>query len=100
MTEDGTPVAYTVLRKGTPVTSLSGRRFGTVDRVIYDSKGDILHGIIIATAAGRRVVARDCIERMTTRQVRCSLSDEQVGALPPAPPGRRLKTKPWLVRGI
>ena len=55
MTEDGTPVAYTVLRKGTPVTSLSGRRFGTVDRVIYDSKGDILHGIIIATAAGRRV---------------------------------------------
>ena len=99
MTEEGTPVAYTALRKGTPVTSRSGRRFGTVDRVIDDSKGDILHGIIVATAAGRRFVARDCIERMTTTQVRCSLSDEQAGALPPAPPARRFKTKPWFVRG-
>jgi hypothetical protein len=99
VTEEGTPVAYTVLRKGTPVTSQSGRWFGTVDRVIDDSKGDILHGIIVATAVGRRFVARDCIERMATTQVRCSLSDEQTGALPPAPSGRRFKTKSWFVRG-
>lgn len=99
MIEDGRPVAYTALVKGTPVISQSGRLFGTVDRVLDDSQGDILHGIIVATAAGRRFVARDCIERMTTTQVRCSLTDEQVSELPPAPPGRRFKTRPWFLRG-
>lgn len=94
---DGRPVAYTALEKGTPVTSQSGRRFGTVDRVLDDSKGNILHGIVVATRAGHRFVARDFIEGMTTTQVRCSLTDEQVNALPVVPPVPR-RRKPWLAR--
>lgn len=101
VTEDGRPVAYSALEKGVPVISQSGRRFGTVDRVLDDSKGDILHGIVVATGAGPRFVARDYIERITTTQVKCSLTDEQVSELPEASgpaPGRRLKKK-WFAPG-
>lgn len=98
MSGDGRPVAYTALAKGTPVTSQSGRRFGTVDRVLEDSQGNILHGIVVATRAGQRFVARDSIEAMTTTQVRCSLTDEQMSALPPAASGQRRRRKGWLVR--
>lgn len=86
---DGRPVAYTALAKGTPVTSQSGRRFGTVGRVLDDSQGNILHGIVVSTRAGQRFVARDSIEAMTTTQVRCSLTDEQLSALPHAAGQRR-----------
>ena len=93
MSGDGRPVAFTALKKGTPVTSQSGRRFGRVDRVLDDSKGNILHGIVVATRAGNRFVGRDCIEGMTTAQVRCSLTDEQVSALPEAPHESRARMK-------
>jgi hypothetical protein len=96
--EEGVPVAYSALRKGVPVRSRSGRRFGTLESVLDDPKGGILHGIVVATGAGPRFVARDDIERMTTTQVTCSLTDEQAGALRPAPgagAGRRWRKMPW-----
>ncbi|MEW1812569.1 hypothetical protein AB0284_17920 [Pseudarthrobacter phenanthrenivorans] len=82
MKGEGTPIAYTALRKGTPVVSGSGRRFGAVDRVIDDASGSILHGIIVRTRQGRRFVARDSIIRMTTTEVECSVRDEEVADLP------------------
>ncbi len=81
---EGTPIAYTALRKGTPVLSASGLRFGAVDKVLDDATGSILHGIVVTTKEGRRFVARDSIVRMTTTQVQCSISDNEVGTLPPA----------------
>jgi hypothetical protein len=95
---EGRPVAYTALEKGTPVISQSGLRFGTLDRVLDDSRGNILHGIVVATRAGRRFVARDCIEAMTTTQIRCSLSGEQVNALPEVPSRPGSRRKPWPAR--
>jgi hypothetical protein len=92
------PVAYTALERGTPVTSKRGHTFGTLDRVLDDGKGNILHGIVVTTDRGLRFVARDSIELMTTRQIRCSLTDEQVGELPPAPSGRGIRTRPWFAR--
>lgn len=91
-------MAYTALAKGTPVTSQSGSRFGTVDQVLDDPKCGILHGIVVATAKGPRFVARDCIERITTAQVICSLTDEQVNDLPPAPLPQHFKTRPRFLR--
>lgn len=82
MSGEGTPIAYTALRKGTPVVSGSGQRFGAVDRVIDDASGSILHGIVVRTREGRRFVARDSITRMTTAQVECSVTDEEVADLP------------------
>jgi hypothetical protein len=95
--DEGRPVAYTALEKGTPVLSRSGRQFGVLDRVM-DDHGDILHGIAVTTAKGVRFVARDCIERMTTTQIRCSLTDEQVNQLPPAQPARRVRARRWFAR--
>jgi hypothetical protein len=39
---------------------------------------------VVATAAGLRFVDRDHVERITTSQVNCALSDEQAAALPAA----------------
>ena len=82
MSKEGRPVAYTALERGTPVLSQSGQRFGALDRVIGDDKGFILHGIVVRTGRGLKFVARDAIERMTTTQILCSLTDEQVRDLP------------------
>lgn len=98
VTEDGSPVAYSALKKGLPVVSQSGRRFGTLERVIADPQQDILHGMVVATVAGHRFVARDAIDRMTTTKVTCSLTDEQVAALPTASTaalGRLWKLRKW-----
>jgi len=98
MIDEGRPVAYTAVTKGTPVVSASGRTIGTLERVL-DDKGDILHGIAVATGRGVRFVARDCIDRMTTTQIRCRLSDEEVNELPSARPVHRMRTRQWFVRG-
>jgi hypothetical protein len=92
--DEDRPVAYTALHKGMPVVSGSGRKFGVLDRVL-DDNGEILHGLVVSTAAGVRFVARDCIERMTTTQIRCSLTDQQVKELPPAPAARHKRTRRW-----
>ncbi|MDP9987315.1 MULTISPECIES: PRC-barrel domain-containing protein [Arthrobacter] len=86
---EGTPIAYTALTKGTPVISRSGRRFGSVHRVVDDPAGNILHGIVVDTKEGHRFVGRDLILKMTTTQVQCSLSDDDVDVLPPVPRARR-----------
>lgn len=99
--DEGRPVAYTALARGTPVISRSGRAFGTLDRVL-DDRADIFHGIVVATGAGPRFVPRDSIERMTTTQIRCALTDEQAAELPPATSDRRTRTrtKPWFARRV
>lgn len=86
---EGTPIAYTALTKGTPVISGSGRRFGAVHQVVDDPAASILHGIVVTTKEGRRFVGRDLVLRMTTTQVQCSLSDDEVAALPPVGRARR-----------
>jgi hypothetical protein len=96
--DEGRPVAHTALKKGAPLVSRSGRASGMLERVL-DDNGDILHGIVVRTGAGLRFVARDCIERMTTTQIRCALTDEEVSELPPAPSARRIRTRTWFGRG-
>lgn len=100
MNDEARPVAYTALEKGTPVASQSGQTFGTLERVLDDGKGNILHGIVVKTGRGLRFVARESIELMTTRQIRCSLTNEQARELPPVPSGGRMKTRPWLRRRV
>lgn len=96
MNEEGRPVAYIALARGTPVTSQSGRAFGTLDRVM-DDKGEIFHGIVVMTRQGRKFVPRDSIERMTTTQIRCSLTDEQSRKLPQTSTERSPRSR-WFAR--
>lgn len=93
MSGDERPVAYTALEKGMPVVLASGQRFGTIQRVLEDTKAGIFLGLVVTTRRGSKFVARDIIERMTAREVRCILADEpQVGALPDAPASARLRS--------
>ena len=102
-------MAYSALQKGVPVISRSGHQFGTLERVLEVPETDILHGIVVATADGLRFVDRDHVERITTSQVSCALSDEQAAELPDASaedpdqgPVRRPKkswSAPWALAG-
>jgi hypothetical protein len=96
--EEGLPVAYTALERGTPVISRSGHTFGTLDRVLGDDNGFIFHGIVVKTGQGSRFVARDTIERMTTTQIHCALTDEQVRELPRAASAPHTKIGSWISR--
>lgn len=97
MDDEGRPVAYTALPKGIPVTTQSGRAIGKLERIL-DDNGDIFHGIVVSTGTGPKFVARNMIERMTTTQIRCFLTDEQARELPPAPSVRRPHAKAWFAR--
>ena len=68
------------------VFGTSGTEFGRVVHVLQIPELDEFDGIVVGTKHGHRFVDRDQITEMTTSSVRCSLSDEQVAALP-APSG-------------
>jgi hypothetical protein len=86
VTDEAVPIGYTALVKGTPLITQSGRQFGTVEHVLQIPEEDLFDGIVAATDSGLRFVDRDQIEEITTRLVRCELSDDQAAALP-APQG-------------
>ncbi len=86
MSDEGTPIAYSALAKGVPVVTESGHRFGTVEHVLQVPEEDLFDGIVVSTHAGLRFVDREQVEQITTTQVRCSITDDQVAALP-APDG-------------
>src|SRR5262249_32444413 len=88
MAEDPEPIAYTALPPGVPVQSETGTAFGVVERVLEIPEQDLFDGIIVSTATGRRFVDADQVGEVTTAYVRCTISDEQVAALPEpdAPP--------------
>jgi hypothetical protein len=50
----GAPVAYLVLKNGTPVFDLSGNRIGEVEHVLDDEPTDVFHGLLVKTAQGHR----------------------------------------------
>ena len=79
--DDGIPIAYTGLPRGTPVVSASGREFGVVEHVLEIPAEDLFDGIVVATDSGLRFVDRDQIEQITTVRVTCELTDEQVATL-------------------
>jgi hypothetical protein len=82
MTSDSTPIAYTALPKGTPVLDSAGHEFGTVEHVLQIPEEDLFDGLAVATAKGLRFVDSDSISSITTSGVECTLSAEQVTALP------------------
>jgi uncharacterized protein YrrD len=58
----GAPVAYLVLKDGTPVFDRSGARVGEVEHVLADEQEDVFHGLILKTADGHRFADRDQVD--------------------------------------
>lgn len=88
MAEDGTPIAYSAVARGTPLVTRSGRQLGTVEHVLDIPEEDLFDGSVAATEHGLRFVDRDQVDQITTASGRCALTDEQAAALP-AQPARR-----------
>ena len=59
MNDLGAPIAYLVLRTGTPVYDRDGERVGVVEHVLADEAVDIFHGLVVHTEPlpGRDVYA-------------------------------------------
>ncbi|GLY01324.1 MULTISPECIES: PRC-barrel domain-containing protein [Actinoplanes] len=58
----GAPVAYLVVKNGTPVYDRSGATVGTVEHVLADVPEDIFHGLLLETGLGHRFAAADRID--------------------------------------
>ncbi len=79
MSERATPIAWSVLAKGTPVLSSDGDELGKVANVIADEQKDIFSGISLKPGLFKdeRFVPADLIDEMTDEAVRLSISAEQ-----------------------
>jgi hypothetical protein len=84
--DQGRPISYEAVTKGTPVLSSEGNQFGTVEHVLQVPELDLFDGIAVKAKHGLRFVDRDQIREMTTTMVSCALTDAEAAELP-APKG-------------
>jgi hypothetical protein len=80
--DNGEPISYLALAKGTPVLGTSGQTIGTVEHVLQVPELDLFDGIVVDTESGRRFIDRDRISSMTTTTVLCTLTDDEIADLP------------------
>jgi uncharacterized protein YrrD len=79
MSRRETPIAWSVLSKGTPVYASDGAELGKVAEVVADEQKDIFSGIALNPGLFKdeRFVPADLIYEMTDEAVRLSISAEQ-----------------------
>lgn len=82
MEDEGNPISYRLLTRGTPVYTAAGEEIGTVDEVLATDRENIFDGIVIRTGQGRRFVDAPEVTRITDRRVMTSISFEEAGRLP------------------
>ena len=58
----GAPVAYLVLKDGTPVYDRSGARAGSVEHVLADEGSDVFHGLVLSGGNGHRFAPADQVD--------------------------------------
>ena len=78
---NGEPISYMALEKGTQVLGRSGRKIGNVEHVLQVPELDLFDGIVVATPDGHRFIERDKIEEISTTAVRCSIADDEIADL-------------------
>lgn len=76
----GAPVAYLVLKDGTPVFDRSGSKTGEVEHVLADPPTDIFHGLIIKTADGHRFASSAQVDGLFEHGVILSVPFDQLPA--------------------
>jgi hypothetical protein len=84
--DEGTPIAYDALTRGTPVLTSDGQQVGTVDHVLTIPEEDLFDGIVVKTGHGIRFVDRDQIDSITDTRV-VTLLDAAGAAQLPEPSG-------------
>ena len=69
MDDEGDPIGYKVLPRGTPVVSSDGVTIGTVAKVLDNEREHIFDGIVVKTGDGRLFVDAPEVARIAERRV-------------------------------
>jgi hypothetical protein len=81
--EDGYPVHYTAVKRGTPVYAADGQQVGVIDDVIDNYRERILDGFVIENTDGElRFVDAPEVARTAERAVRLTIDSAAVASLP------------------
>jgi sporulation protein YlmC with PRC-barrel domain len=88
--DDGFPIHYAAVKRGTPVYASDGQQVGKIDEVIDNYQERILDGFVIETADGElRFVDAPEVAHTAERAVRLTIDSAAAAELPPpekAPP--------------
>jgi hypothetical protein len=80
--DEGHPISFRILTRGTSVWSSDDREVGTVEGVLATDREDIFDGIVIRTGDGRRFVDAPEVRRIAERRVTLSITSAEVAHLP------------------
>jgi hypothetical protein len=82
LVDEGNPISFRILERGTAVWSSDDQEIGTVDGVLATDREDIFDGIVIRTAAGRRFVDAPEVKRIAERRVTLAITAAEAEQLP------------------
>jgi sporulation protein YlmC with PRC-barrel domain len=86
--DDGHPIHYSAVARGTPVYASDGEQVGKVDQVVDNYEEHILDGFVIETTDGKlRFVDAPEVSRTAERAVRLTIDPAAVAQLPPPEKG-------------
>jgi hypothetical protein len=80
--DEGHPISFRLLARGTAVWSADEHEIGTVDAVLATDREDIFDGIVIRTGQGRRFVDAPEVARIAERRVTLSITSAEADELP------------------
>ncbi len=81
--DDGYPIHYAAVKRGTPVYAVDGQRVGVIDEVVDNYRERILDGFVIENADGElRFVDAPEVARTAERAVRLTIDSAAVAELP------------------
>jgi hypothetical protein len=81
--DEGHPISFRLLERGTAVWTSDEHEIGTVESVLATDREDIFDGIVIETGDGRRFVDAPEVARIAERRVTLSITSAEVAELPP-----------------
>jgi sporulation protein YlmC with PRC-barrel domain len=86
--DDGHPVHYAAVKRGTPVYASDGQQVGVVDEVVDNYREHILDGVVVDGPDGKlRFVDAPEVARTAERAVRLTIDSAAVAQLPPPEKG-------------
>jgi sporulation protein YlmC with PRC-barrel domain len=80
--DDGHPIHYGAVKRGTPVYAADGQQVGVVDEVVDNYREHILDGFVIETEHGVRFVDAPEVARTAERGVTLNIPAAEVKGLP------------------
>jgi hypothetical protein len=82
--DDGLPIHYAAVKRGTPVYASDGEQVGVVDQVVDNYREHILDGFVIEDTGGKlRFVDAPEVARTAERAVRLTIDSAAAAELPP-----------------